>query len=475
MRDCASKTGAETNMAWGKPSPDDAADKPAWLPRLEKNDPTLTSLHVLRFRPFDEALQVATAKALEENDSLVEFYASGHRVSGVGAEAWAKMLAINVKLQSLCIGDDEFGSTLEEGGEMSALDVVLKGLAHSATMEKIDLEYKGVRDASGEAIGRFMSQCGSLKEVRLGRNDKLSETGYRAVFAGASEGGSLEALDLSDSKLDDGSARALADVLRSTCPIKTLGLTRCELTGDGLAALGSGLAKCDQLRHLELSGVKLGNGGADACFSQLAGEKLRVSEGNFVQCGISEPRDVQGLDAFLCANSELTNVNLRGNEFGDDGLAHLSRGAFAAHTPASIDFGSCGITSSGMECLKFALTGSTSLSLFDNPKLGDDGVAKLFDAARESSVTMLDLGAVGLSAAGLEAMVKSFGDDLTFPNLRTLVIGGNPGAQEDAWEGLVNNLRAIRPALDVAWRAADGGDDSKLQRDDSGRVTGVEK
>lgn len=72
-------------------------------------------------------------------------------------------------------------------------------------------------------------------------------------------------------------------------------------------------------------------------------------------------------------------------------------------------------------------------------------------------------------------MVKSFGDDQTFPNLRTLVIGGNPGAQEDAWEGLVNNLRAIRPALDVAWRAADGGDDSKLQRDESGRVTGVEQ
>ena len=106
--------------------------------------------------------------------------------------------------------------------------------------------------------------------------------------------------------------------------------------------------------------------------------------------------------------------------------------------------------------------------------LGDAGVAKIFGAGQGSSLTLLDLGAVGLTVEGLRAVVKAFENPQTFSDLRTLVVGGNPGAQDDEWERLVNNLRAIRPELDVAWRAADGGDDSKLTRDATGRVISVD-
>ena len=81
---------------------------------------------------------------------------------------------------------------------------------------------------------------------------------------------------------------------------------------------------------------------------------------------------------------------------------------------------------------------------------------------------------MGLTVEGLRAVVKAFENPETFADLRTLVVGGNPGAQDDEWERLVNNLRAIRPELDVAWRAADGGDDSKLTRDATGRVISVD-
>jgi hypothetical protein len=112
--------------------------------------------------------------------------------------------------------------------------------------------------------------------------------------------------------------------------------------------------------------------------------------------------------------------------------------------------------------------------LFDNPTLGDEGVGRLFSAAESSSVTCLDLGAVGLTAVGLKSVLEALKNPKTFENLRTFVIGGNPGAQDDEWEQLVNNLRTIRPCLDVAWRAADGGDSEKLQRDAQGRVIGVD-
>lgn len=458
-------------MAWGKPAPEGNA--PSWLMRIEKNDATLTSVHVLRVRPFDESLQIDTAKALEGNEHVREFYASGHRVTTRAARAWAECFAINSSIASLCIGDESFGDACEEG---CALDEALKGLAHSAAIERIDLEYKGVRDESGKAIGKVLEQSGSVRELRMGRNENFGAVGYEAVFAGAKSGATLETLDLTDNTLDSDAARALGNFLKGSSCMKRLGLTRCSVKAEELREIGAGLAQEKaSLERLEMSGVNLGDGGAESCFGSFGtGPKTNFLEFEFVQCDIKEARDVEALDSLLRASPKCVNVNLRGNAFGDSGLATLANGAFASRTPESIDLGSCGLTGASADSLIFALNGSSSISLFDNA-FGDAGVGKIFDSARGCPVKLLDLGAVGLTVEGLRALVQALENAETFPNLQTLVIGGNPGAQDDDWEGLVNKLRAVRPSLDVAWRAADGGDDSKFQRDDTGRIIGVEE
>ena len=211
-------------MAWGKPAPEGNA--PSWLMRIEKNDATLTSVHVLRVRPFDESLQIDTAKALEGNEHVREFYASGHRVTTRAARAWAECFAINSSIASLCIGDEYFGDACEEG---CALDEALKGLAHSAAIERIDLEYKGVRDESGKAIGKVLEQSGSVRELRMGRNENFGAVGYEAVFAGAKSGATLETLDLTDNTLDSDAARVLGNFLKGSSCMKRLGLTRCSV------------------------------------------------------------------------------------------------------------------------------------------------------------------------------------------------------------------------------------------------------
>jgi hypothetical protein len=260
--------------------------------------------------------------------------------------------------------------------------------------------------------------------------------------------------------------------------LKRLNLTRCGIPAEGLRAVGAGLAARASVELLELSGVKLGKGGAHACFGDglftSGTQKLSITAVELVQCEIEDIKDVEALDSFLAACPNLVNANLRGNAFGDAGLAILAKSAFESHVPESLDIGSCAITAGAADSLAFALKASKSLALFDNAGLGDVGVAKIFDAGQGSSLTLLDLGAVGLTVEGLRAVVKTFENPQTFTELRTLVVGGNPGAQDDEWEQLINNLRAIRPDLDVAWRAADGGDDSKLKRDATGRVISVE-
>ena len=461
-------------MAWGKSAPE--GDRPSWLARIEANDAALRSVHVLRVRAFDEATQIATAKALEENEHVREFYASGHRVSAPAARAWAACLAINTSIKSMCVGDETFGDNGDDGTE-SALETTLRGAAHGAALERLDLEYKGVRDEHGRALGKCMAQC-AMRELRLGRNEKLGAVGYAATFNGASEGATLETLDLTDNALDTASASALGEFLKSPCPLKRLGLTRCAIGAEGLRAVGAGLASRASVEALEMNGVKLGKGGAHACFGDglftIGTQKLSITAVEFVQCEIEDAKDVEALDSFLAACPNLVSANLRGNAFGDAGLATLAKGAFGTRVPESLDLGACAITVDAADSLGFVLKASKSLALFDNAGLGDAGVAKIFGAGQGSSLTLLDLGAVGLTVEGLRAVVKAFENPQTFSDLRTLVVGGNPGAQDDEWERLVNNLRAIRPELDVAWRAADGGDDSKLTRDATGRVISVD-
>jgi hypothetical protein len=81
-----------------------------------------------------------------------------------------------------------------------------------------------------------------------------------------------------------------------------------------------------------------------------------------------------------------------------------------------------------------------------------------------SALRSLDLGGCGADEAGLVAFAEALaGDAARLPRLETLVVGGNPGTQGDAWEPALERLRETRPGLDVAWRAADAGENPETE------------
>ena len=60
-----------------------------------------------------------------------------------------------------------------------------------------------------------------------------------------------------------------------------------------------------------MSGVNLGDGGAESCFGSFGtGPKTNFLEFEFVQCEIKEARDVEALDSLLRASPKCVNVNL---------------------------------------------------------------------------------------------------------------------------------------------------------------------
>ena len=183
----------------------------------------------------------------------------------------------------------------------------------------------------------------------------------------------------------------------------------------------------------------------------------------------------------------LTHLFLEGNgRLGDEGAKALAE-AFTAHAAvtegprlAVLDVGECGITATGAAAL-LCTGGAASLSLFGNSVAAGAGGALLAAALGGSGqrMTHLNISGTGLAAEGAAALTASLLAGAA-PALCTIELGANPVraacfhtfihahslvpmcvvqlAQAEEWPALLQVLRDGRPDLDIAWRAADPGE-----------------
>ena len=456
-------------MAWGK-SPAGVA---SWVEKLKANDPSLTSVTVFRGRLFGAAEASEVCAALRTNTHLAELYASGHPMDASTAACFADMLATNATLRSLCVGDDAFGD--------AGLAALAPGVARSASLAALDLENKGVGDAGGEALGAALATA-SLSELILSRNPALGSRGVAAVCAGAAAGGRLAALRLAELALDGDAPAALAALLASPCPLTILDLDRVRafVDADGPTKLREGLARrrargAAPLDALSLDGVILGDAGAvalaggDVSAESSSPSALPVRSLSLRGCGVG----AAGARALAAAIASTETLRLGENTVGDDGAASLAEALANASSLATLDVSSNGVGAVGAAALVREATTLRELSLFGNEAIGDAGLAAATEAAGAggaASLAYLDAGGCGATEIGLVALCETLiARADVFPKLETLVVGGNPGTQSDAWEPALGRLRDARPGLDVAWRAADAGD-SKEEREAGERL-----
>ena len=107
-------------------------------------------------------------------------------------------------------------------------------------------------------------------------------------------------------------------------------------------------------------------------------------------------------------------------------MAQGREGASGGDRLEHLDLAACGIGLEGAAALAEALLTTTT----EGDKEEEEGEAAASAAAEDSSFAA--------------------------PSLRTLVLGGNPATEADAFaERVVARLRSVRPELDVAWRSGD--------------------
>ena len=465
-------------MAWGK-----TVGVASWVERLKANDASLTSVTVFRGRLFGPDEAAAVSAALRTNTHLLELYASGHAMDAATAATLAEALAENTTLQSLCVGDDAFGD--------AGLAALAPGVAKSASLRSLDLENKGVGDAGAAALGDALATarsggCPSLRAINLARNPKLGPEGVAAVCAGAKYVANLTKLILRELDARGVAADAVAELVASARRLAILDLsgTTLDVAAGDIAKIRAGFNERLEKNQnqndrnessledaaplaLELDGVRLGDDGAVA----LAGEDVR----SFFPARVSVRGCAVGADgaralARACGASTETLV-LRDNALGDAGALAVAAALSSTESSRleSLDLGCVGVGAAGAAAVARAARGVRDLSLFGNASMGNEGLMAFAGDDPETSRALsalrsLDLGGCGADEAGLVAFADALARDAArLPMLETLVVGGNPGTQGDAWEPALARLRETRPGLDVAWRAADAGENPETQ------------
>ncbi|KAL1267323.1 hypothetical protein QQF64_032686, partial [Cirrhinus molitorella] len=195
----------------------------------------------------------------------------------------------------------------------------------------------------------------------------------------------LRELNLSVNKIGDSGVKLLSAGLEDPhCKLEKLWLVHCGITDEGCAALASALrSNPSHLRHLSLSGNKLGNS-VNLLSDVLQNPHCTLEILWLRDCGITD-EGCAALSSALRSNpSHLRELNLSGNKIEDLGVKLLCAGLEDPHCKLEkLELSDCGVTDEGCAALASAVRSNPShlrhLNLSWNKLGNSEGVKLLSD------------------------------------------------------------------------------------------------
>ena len=279
-------------------------------------------------------------------------------------------------------------------GRDAALVAAAAFSAVKATLQEVDLSdvLAGRPEAEAlEALGIMCSALSASNGVSLDSLDlsdnALGEKGVRAAAPALSGQPGLKALALQNDGISAHAAAALGEVLASRDSLHSLRLYN-NMTGDeGAMHVAALLAKCPNLRELRLVSSRVQTQGGTALATALGGLSGKaLTQLDLCDNGLG-PECGGPLGGVVAFHTQLTVLLL--NECGlcDEGLAPLAAGLKGHGALSRLELCCNEITPSGAKALAGVLptlTRLTALRLAEN-ELGDEGVVILAKALHAAS------------------------------------------------------------------------------------------
>ena len=415
-------------MVWGAAKGvDDIVSK------IENN--AIEHVYILPMRKIGSSEVKELSDALIQTQSVQSFYASGHAMEKDGFRSMGEMLAKNTSLKNLCIGN--------EGMQDEGMQLLCEGMMENYTVKVWDLEFKGLGTMGIEALsGVLASPVCVLETLNLSRN-ALTDEAIEILCNALLKNTTIRHLDLAENAFTAACMPALTRWLTSPeCRLETLVLRNNDFK-NASSALGKALARNTSLITLNLNDCQL----SEVLLSSWSSFDLFHNSLHDLEMNNNELAGKTGgayLAALLPLLTTLHRLSLSGCALLDDGACEIAT-VLASKKVASLTF---------LDLSKNELTYSSirsllqpcslvELRLFQN-RLGS-GSSHLHDALRNSSLTLLDLGANDLQGESAAHVFTALCENTI---LETLEMGGNN--LQVAGVAAMEALKAVRPTLDIA-------------------------
>ena len=296
------------------------------------------------------------------------------------------------------------------------IETFLQALAYNSTVSSLTLSYiSSEEDFSSYSIGaeranslaQVLRVSTSLSSLGLSCNF-ISDEGANSLAQALRVNTSLSSLNLSVNFIGDEGTNSLAQALRVNTSISSLDLHSNSIGSEGANSLAKALKGNTSLSSLRLSWNSIGNEGADS-LAQALRVNTSLSSLNISVNSIG----VEGANSLaeaLRVNTSLFSLDLHSNSIGAEGANSLAQALRVNNSLSSLDLLSNSIGAEGANSLAQALRVNTSLSSLDlgYNSIGDEGANSVAQALRvNNSLSSLGLSRNSIGDEGTNSLTQA--------------------------------------------------------------------
>ena len=132
----------------------------------------------------------------------------------------------------------------------------------------------------------------------------------------------VESLDTDCNKIGDNGIALIATVLQTNTTIRELSVRDCSISDEGAESLARALAVKSSLSRLSISKNNIGDKGIGHIAAAFHSSTIRIKTLEISKCSISDD-GVEILAGALAVNESVEDLDISDNEISDNGIAHL--------------------------------------------------------------------------------------------------------------------------------------------------------
>jgi Ran GTPase-activating protein (RanGAP) involved in mRNA processing and transport len=265
-------------------------------------------IRVLRFRNTLIAGFRASCifDALQENDTLEEFYMESNGIDAYSCKSLARMFKVNKTLRILHINNNPIGS--------DGACCIAEALACNSSLEELCFQQCSLDCYAADALGRMLLKNKGLKMLQL-LHTGLSSNDIVVLCKFMELNRTLEQLVITGSWIQPNAAKALGQLLTRTTTLKKLCLWGNTIKNDGIYAMVDGLRQNKSLTVLRIMKNQISDKGAEALAASLVHHptltELDIS-GNQIK-----DRGIKACIAMLEENTLIDVCGIHGNDVSE--------------------------------------------------------------------------------------------------------------------------------------------------------------